>query len=166
MSNKFTRSFGRVLVFFNPYYSKEGWFEFSRLVAVALFSVVCFVLYMLKRTMADYRLLDFPYNLVADFYHYTIIVPASTVPTVWRWIKEQPELTSNPSVNNAVSYGSLLIYVFIWLSLYMAVYGWVQRLTKSPFRIGDFLGFYVTPLFLGGLWYYSIVGFNWLTTLR
>lgn len=166
MSNKFTRKLRRVFIFFNPYYSKEGYFEFSRLVAVSIFFMIALAVYAFKNTLNEYRNFVTPYNLVADFYYYIMYVPVSTLPTVLQWIKDQPELTTNADINKAVVYGGIFAYTFIGLSLYMMVYGWVQRLTKSPFRIGDFLGFYVVPLFLGFFWYFCLFCFYWLSNLR
>lgn len=162
MSSKFGQYLRSALVFLNPYYNRQGRFEFSRVVAVSLFSMVCLPLYLFRQEIENYKSLEAPYNLAAEFYYYVMIVPTATVPTAWAWIKEQPAVSTNEVVNSIVTYGGLTLYIVFGLSLYMAIYCMVQRLTKSPFRIGDFLGFYGTPLFLAGFWYCSLMGIHWL----
>lgn len=168
MSNKYVSKY--VSKFFeitgklNPYRNSDGHIEYSRFVALIMVEVIAALLWSLKLLNEPLEA-EKPYNLVAYFYHYTLVWPLEQLSAVAAWLKALPT-TGYAKVDLSIFAAGMGGYVFLVMSAYLVVYAVFLHLRKRRFAIGDFLGFWCAPLFLGMLWYFGGLGIDWVVALK
>lgn len=164
MSNKYVSKFFEITGRANPYRNSGGQIEYSRFIAVIMLEAVAAILWFLKipnEHLED----DKPYNLVAYFYKYTLVWPLEQLKSVLAWFKNIPT-TGYAKVDQFVTYGGLVGYIFLVMSLYLVMYVGFLHTKKHHFKIGDFLGAWCVPLFLGLMWGFGVMTIEWVVALK
>lgn len=164
MKHNFIKKLSQVTMRLNPYRNADGHIEFSRFIAVMMLEAVAVVLYLFK-IMPDLLVMEKPYSLVANFYQYTLVWPLQQLSSVWAMLKDLSWF-SHEQADQFIAIGGLAGYVFLIMTAYMIAYAAILKVTKKDFLIGDFLGVWCVPLFLGGAWYFGGMGIDWVVALK
>lgn len=129
-----------------------------RLAVAAPIAAGCFVIYWLSGFIENYSAFDFPYNIIAAFYHYLFNVPIKSIGLVWRWL-ELLRFTPYPNLNLLFS----CVGVFFYTLLVISVYVYIAKTITSKFNDdGNFLALSVGPAILALLWFIATVILTWV----
>lgn len=127
--------------------------------AVALpIAGLCFAIYWLSGAIKEYATFDFPYNIIAAFYHYFFNLPIQSVELVWRWLGHL-NLTPYPNLNLIFSVAVIITYSLFVLG----IYAYIAKLISEKFQEnGSFAAIVVGPAILALLWFIITMIVSWI----
>lgn len=141
------------LIWINPYFNDKGRFEFSRVVATFILIIITTVLWVFRDWLINLSNEPTVYGYTAQFYYLALLKPFLCLPDI------HSELSallagSHPYLKKLFPIVGTLTIAFAFASLYMVLYSIFIALRHGYFRIGDYLGVWVVPLFVSGLYFF------------
>ncbi|WP_296210888.1 hypothetical protein [Psychrobacter sp. UBA3480] len=129
-----------------------------RLAVAVPIAGLCFAIYWLSGAIKNYAAFDFPYNIIAAFYHYFFNLPIQSVGLVWRWLKLL-ELTPYPNLNLIFSLIGIAFYSLFVLS----IYAYIAKTISEKFEdSAGFAAITIGPAIIAFLWFVAVLILSWV----
>ncbi len=130
-----------------------------------ILAFICAIGYLIYHLFArawekvtNWQTLELPYNYIAAFYNYIVVMPIKAGIDISHWFDLQ-EFTKYPNLNTTITVLGVLIYVgsiiFIIRSI-TKILGYFGHEAKVLWLI------FIAPSVLGGIWFIFLELSNWL----
>ena len=110
--------------------------------------------------MTNWELLDAPYNYIAGFYNYIILVPINAGGDIVNWLSIQ-SFTNYPNVNIIITVLGVLVCMALVIGMVILLIRLLDNFGKGILLLPFLL---IIPATLGIAWYILSGVFNWLTS--
>jgi len=125
----------------------------------ALYAIFSFFSWA-SETMTNWELLDAPYNYIAGFYNYIILVPINAGGDIVNWLSIQ-SFTNYPNVNIIITVLGVLVCMALVIGMVILLIRLLDNFGKGILLLPFLL---IIPATLGIAWYILSGVFNWLTS--
>ncbi len=141
---------------------EEGEPVIGCLIATAVLSFcILYPAFLIAEKLTSWQTLSMPYNYVACFYYYTIIVPLKGFHLIWKWVDSQ-NITKYPNINLVLAGLSEILY-FLGLLIINFLIKALFNMVKISFL--GMVGIFLFPAFAIFLWSIILYTYHWLFAL-
>lgn len=134
----------------------------SGLGALIVAGVIIYAAAWVLDGVINYQYLTAPYNYVAAFYYFSIIVPIKFVGDLYFFVAYSKVLPW-PNINFILGLASVVFYIVSVFYVLIVLCGVLSRIIKAPAAIIVLL-FFISPLIFCVLWFVGGVTLEWLFT--